>query len=170
MDVFSEAIERIKQEYENLGHRLGWWFLYSPASTLSVNTQMFFLGDNPGGKNYEEPIASVEKGNAYRVELWPGGKNGAPNPLQMQVRKLFMILSEKLGHQPPWSDLMDQTLTSNFCPFRSPEWKLLPRQEESLAFSRRLWSSILDYTSPSVIVCNGKNSFKHFTSLMVSKG
>ena len=150
--MFSEAVERIEREYGALGHQLGWRFLYSPAKTLSVNTRILFIGKNPGGSSYVSPIASVEEGNAYRVERW--GKHNAYNPLQGQVHKLFGVLSQKLGRVSA-TDLMDDTLTSNFCPFRSSGWSTLHRKSESLSFSVNLWSWIFDHVSPTVIICNG---------------
>jgi hypothetical protein len=94
-----------------------------------------FVGVNPGGSSYGHPIESVEEGNAYRIEHW--GKGNEPNPLQIQVRGLYELLSEKLG-QPSVDNLMDQTLVANFCPFRSPSWDSLPGQAQSVAFSREL--------------------------------
>lgn len=132
MEIFSEAVERVGREYEALGHQLGWRFLYSPANTLSTSTQILFLGKNPGGGRYVAPVASVEEGNAYRLERWGGHDNY--NPLQNQVQKLFGILAKKLEQQSS-ADLMDKTLTSNFCPFRSSGWPSLHRRSESISFS-----------------------------------
>ncbi len=72
--IFHEAVDKISRAYEDLGHELGWRFLASPARTLSEDTKMLFAGINPGGSRYEPPLASVEGGNAYRVERW--GKDG----------------------------------------------------------------------------------------------
>lgn len=165
-----ETIEEIEREYSRLGHQLGWRFLYSPASTLSIDSRMLFVGDNPGGSTFVPPIRSVEEGNAYRVELWPGGRSGGPNPLQKQVCGLFKILSRKLDSQIQWHELMDQTLTSNFCPFRSPSWPP-EHKEESMAFSYRLWSRIFDNICPSVLICMSRDlSFKYFGRLLLAKG
>ena len=48
---------------------------------------------------------------------------------------------------------MDTSLSANFCPFRSPSWAALPSKKESVAFSRGLWSRILDATIPPALIC-----------------
>lgn len=170
MDLFTETAETIEREYAQLGHHLGWRFLYSPASTLSTNPRILFVGDNPGGSDFEAPVASVEEGNR-RFKPWPRGKNGELNPLQKQVCELFRVVSKKLDHQTSWQDLMDETLTSNFCPFRSPSWPLNHRQEESMAFSFRLWTRMFQYISPSVLICMSRNpSHKYFRKVLNNKG
>lgn len=166
MDPFSEAVIEIEQAYEALGHRLGWRFLYSPARTLSENTGLMFSGINPGGGHYGHPAPSVEKGNAYRVERW--GKHGQPNGLQVQVRLLYEGLAEKLDQ--PATGLMDSTLATNFCPFRSPSWDRLPRKAESVAFSERLWTSVFEHISPRVIIRLTGTPFEHFEDVLRRKG
>jgi hypothetical protein len=69
-----------------------------------MTQNLMFVGVNPGGSSYGHPIESVEEGNAYRIEHW--GKGNEPNPLQIQVRGLYELLSEKLG-QPSVDNIMD---------------------------------------------------------------
>ncbi len=166
MDIFAEAVNRIEHGYEDFGHQLGWRFLYSPASTLSENTKLMFSGINPGGAHYGYPVPSVEEGNAYRIERW--GSHGQPNGLQAQVRLLYEDLAEKL-HQPA-NALMDETLATNFCPFRSPSWDRLQKKRESVMFSKRLWSSIFEHISPRVIICLTHTPFYHFEDVLRHKG
>lgn len=166
MDIFAEAVNRIEHGYEALGHQLGWRFLYSPASTLSGDTGLMFSGINPGGAHYGHPVPSVEDGNAYRVERW--GNHGQPNALQVQVRLLYEGLAEKLDQSAV--SLMDGTLATNFCPFRSPSWDRLHRKAESVAFSKRLWSSVFEHISPMVIVCLTDTPFDHFENVLRRKG
>ncbi len=166
MNLFSESVNEIEQAYEALGHQLGWRFLYSSASTLAEGTKLMFSGINPGGAHYGYPVPSVEEGNAYRIERW--GSHGQPNGLQVQVRSLYEDLAEKL-HQPA-NVLMDETLATNFCPFRSPSWDRLPRRGESVVFSKRLWSSIFEHISPRVIICLTGTPFDHFEDVLVRKG
>jgi|SRR5215211_7051137 len=166
MDLFAEAVNDIEQAYEDLGHQLGWRFLYSPASTLSEDTELMFSGINPGGAHYQPPVPSVEEGNAYRVERW--GSHGQPNGLQAQVRLLYESLSEKLDQRA--TSLMDQTLATNLCPFRSPSWDLLPKRAESIMFSKRLWSSVFRSISPKVVICLTGTPFDHFEDVLTRKG
>ncbi len=166
-EVFHRAVDEIGREYERLGHELGWRFLYSPVATLSKDTRLFFAGLNPGGDRYYPPVESVEEGNAYRVERWKDGVRA--KPLQIQVRKLYDILSRKLGNESV-IDLMDGTLTANFCPFRSPKWNLLPNKARSVAFSRELWRDLFDYISPSAIVCLSDEPFDYFGEVLVTRG
>ena len=114
MDIFSETVERIKRAYEqDFEYRLGWRFLYTPVSTLSVDTKMLLVGIDPGGKNPEPIRESVEKGNAYYCEYWKDGYDY--NSLQKQVQEFFRKLAIKMDHPSP-HDLMDQTMTSNMFP------------------------------------------------------
>ncbi len=166
-EVFQEAVDKISRTYEDLGHELGWRFLYSPVGTLSKDTKLFFAGLNPAGDRYYPPVASVEEGNAYRVERW--GEGGRTTPLQLQVRRLYEVLSRKLGNESV-ADLMDGTLTANFCPFRSPKWKLLPKKPESIAFSHGLWKDLFDHISPSAIICLSDEPFMHFGEVLGDRG
>ncbi len=166
MDIFAEAVNRIEHGYEDFGHQLGWRFLYSPASTLSENTKLMFSGINPGGAHYGYPVPSVEEGNAYRVERW--GSHGQPNGLQVQVRLLYENLADRLNQ--PVEVLMDETLATNFCPFRSPSWDTLPKRTESVMFSKRLWSSAFEHISPRIIICLTSTPFDHFGEVLTLRG
>jgi hypothetical protein len=142
-------VKRIAAAYDELGHELGWRFLATPSRTLSPETRLAFVGLNPGGSVYQPPVASVEAGSAYRLENW--GADGGPSRIQTQVRLLYHALGERLERSP--ADLMNETLAAHFCPFRSPGWDSLDHRGESIAFSRNLWSSILEIARPSVLIC-----------------
>ncbi len=172
MDIFSATIERIELAYEqDFEYRLGWRFLFTPARTLSENTKMLLVGIDPGGRVSQENQESVEKGNAYRVEVWPGGKEGGPNPLQKQVQAFFDILAAKLDHQSR-NDLMDHTMTSNMFPIRTGGWSKIGKveQKKAIDFSSKLWFHIFDHISPSVIVCIGKPPYECFRRVLLNKG
>jgi hypothetical protein len=155
--LFSSLVGEIEDAYERLGHELGWRFLYSPARTLTPHTRLALVGTNPGGGVYEPPSSSVEDGNAYRypVETWPGGSAHGPNRLQQQIAWLYRELAGRLPGSSP-ERLMDDTLAANFCPFRSPSWERLSRRPESVSFSRRLWTRILEFVSPLALICLGQ--------------
>jgi hypothetical protein len=147
--------DRIQAEYDRLRHRRGWRFLESPAATLSPYTRLAFVGLNPSGNNYEPPQLSVEAGNAYRVERW--GPGGQPDALQAQVRRMYEALAREADSLTA-SELMDETLAGNFCPFRSPLWAQLERRRESIEFSRRLWADALDIARPRAVICLGESA------------
>src|SRR3954453_18948502 len=147
--------DRIQAEYDRLRHRRGWRFLESPAATLSPYSRIAFIGLNPSGRNYEPPQGSGEAGNAYRVgRRGPGGQADA---LQAQVRRMYEALARDAGPLTA-SELMDETLAGNFCPFRSPLWAQLERRRESIDFSLGLWAEVLDVARPRAVICLGETA------------
>jgi hypothetical protein len=168
-ELFATLVGRIETAYKRLGHQLGWRFLYSPARTLDSETRLATVGANPGGQSYEPPSPSVEEGNAYRTESWPGGGVSGLNPLQSQIGLLYEALAVRLSRTSP-NRLMDDTLASNFCPFRSPSWDRLAARNESIAFSRDLWKDILGFVTPSAIICLGDRPTRELRATLVSSG
>jgi hypothetical protein len=69
---------------------------------------------------------------------------------------------------------MDETLASNFCPFRSPSWEALPNKERSVAFSldlwRDVWRHVLQHVERPVVICNGKRAPRYFRTVLVDQG
>lgn len=159
---------RIENAYQLLGHRLGWRFLYTPASTLSPSARLALVGLNPGGSEYEKPILSVEAGSAYRVESW--GADDTLNPLQVQVARLYAEISAHLTAGPGPIRLMDETLTANLCPFRAPAWDQLANPAASVLFSTRLWTDILSLANPRAVLCLGNTVERHLRTIMQSGG
>jgi hypothetical protein len=164
MALFESLVERIEAAYSDLNHNLGWRFLYTPKRTLAPETRLLFVGLNPAvGEGPEEPKASVEEGNAYReeIEKWP-------TQLQRRVRKLFEALAARLDVDA--IELMDGTLTSNFCPFRSADWPSLHKKQQSIAFSNALWRDILEFVERPVLLCNGKSAGEYLRRLLERQG
>lgn len=169
-DVLARFKECIELAYERLGHQLGWRFLYTPARTLSPDTRLAFVALNPGDDEYHDPILSVEKGNAYRIDVedWWAARQQAG--LQTQVRLLYEDLAKRI-EGATWKTLMDeQTLALNFCPFRSPGWPPLVSPEESIEFSRRMWARVLELVGPSVIVCLGRDPMRYLGPVLRARG
>ena len=167
--LFDSLVERIERAYDELGHRLGWRFLYTPRRTLDARSRLLFVGTNPGGSEYVRPIPSVEDGNAYRVETdW--GPSGTRH--QEQVRRLYEHLARKLERDDV-ERLMDETLASNFCPFRSGSWPV-PNKKRSVAFSyelwRDVWRHVLRHVERPVTICNGRDALHYFRSLLDGQG
>jgi hypothetical protein len=148
---FAHYTALIRDAYSRLGYSLGWEFLYTPAATLRCPNGFILVGINPGGDVFG--IAeSVEEGNAYLIQEWsPDGAR-----LQQQVRSFFSLLSDRfLGHATQGDALLGQTLTTNFCPFRSPTWRELSRRPEAISFSQGLWTDLLSDITPRVVLCMG---------------
>ncbi len=153
-DLLEELGAEIAAAHDRLGHELGWQLLQSPARTLEDPTRLALVGLNPGGDQFEAPKLSNEAGNAYRVEGW--GADGAPNRLQQQIATFYDLLATRLGGTTSAAELMDGTLTTSFCPFRSPDWQRLAARQESVEASRELWDELLTHVWPSVFVCLGE--------------
>jgi hypothetical protein len=137
-----ELTQRIKKEYHNQDHQMGWRFLSSPIRTLT-KAKVVFLGLNPGGNKIEanQGEFSCENGNAYANEEWAGRRAGQA-PLQKQVLALF----EKLEVNA------DEVLSGNLIPFRSPDFDSLPNKKAALEFGSQLWGDILTPLSPDIII------------------
>jgi hypothetical protein len=161
---FAESIDR---EYRRLGHTLGWRFLYSPARTLAPSTRLAFVAANPGDSVYHPPMRSSEGGNSYYLDRWWGTHQ--EGVFQGQVRKLYEALAAAVPATTA-KQLLDETLTLNFCPFRSPKWAQLPRKAESIAFSQRMWCEILDIVEPPAIVCCSLVAFENLEVVLRKRG
>src|SRR4030095_2650416 len=83
-----------------------------------------------------------------------GGRSHAPGeaPLQVQVRRLFRLLAAAQGGQTTGDELLNTSLAAYFVPFRSPQIRALAHRRESLAFATKLWTEILDYCTPRLII------------------
>ena len=189
-NIFDKAVKKIEITYEELGFRdydsirpdyqdIGWVFLLSPKRTLAPSTKLMFVGINPGSAPRSEISddqlyePSCEGGNAFRHDVQQWAHAGPRH--QQEVEEMFKRLSNRLssfGDGTSWEDLMDATLTSNFCPFRSPSgnWKDMPNKKEAIRFSYELWSEILLSLEPRVVICNGIVAFKYFCKLFKIQG
>jgi hypothetical protein len=164
--LLAECIRMIESEYARRSYGLGWKFLYTPAATLTCPTGLMLAAINPGGQRFSTG-STVETGNAYLVEHWPA--DGAN--LQAQVRLFFAQLAvSAVGNGMTGEALLNRTLTSNFCPFRSPTWAALPHKAEAIAFSTRLWAMVLSSIHPRVILCMGAAPFRYFHKVLLSLG
>lgn len=164
--LLDDSIARISKAYADLGYRLGWRFIYGPASTLTCPNGIMLMGTNPGGDQYSvDP--TVEAGNAYLVERWSSdGTN-----LQAQVFRFFEVIARSsLGRGTTAREQLNTSLTTNFCPFRSPTWALLPDRPKAVAFSRQLWSDLLGEITPKLLICMGAPPFPYLESVLRGLG
>lgn len=154
--LFDACIKFIEEAYAKLGYSKGWHFLYSPFLTFSCPNGLMFLGLNPGGGE-SDCKGSVERGNDYVHGNWGKG-NGLV--LQKQVQRLFDLFAESYCETPPSGiDLLEETLTSNFCPFPSSSWAKLGQQKEAIEYSKKLWKMVLSVVMPRIIICMGDVSY-----------
>jgi len=155
-DLFDACIKFIEEAYAKLGFNKKWHFLYTPYSTFSCPNGLMFLGLNPGGGE-SDCKGSVEEGNAYVHQDWGKG-NGLV--LQKQVQQLFDLFAESYCETPTSGiDLLEETLTSNFCPFPSSSWAELGQQKEAIEYSKKLWKMVLSVVMPRIILCMGDVSY-----------
>ena len=74
--------------------------------------------------------------------------------LQRNVKGLFKKVSKKCGNT--WEDIIRDSLTSNFIPFRSKDISELAKlklKKECFGFSRELWTGIIEKNYLKVIIC-----------------
>ena len=145
--LFEDAVKLIRTGACELG--LGWEFLYCPPSLLSSSSRLWFIGINPGGTR-EDAVESFEDGNAYYVDK-PWSADG--EVLRKQVKSFFDLLACALDNGKSGEKVLNEALTSNFCPFNSDTWRTFPKAERRKAvnLSRELWGGILRQLSPREI-------------------
>lgn len=169
--MLAAARRMIEAEYCKLAPelRLGWSFLYSPATTLSPDTRLMLVALNPAGWSPRPPHVSCEEGNAYRIQFW--GPGNSHNGLQSQVQQLYASTLGELGDGFTLEHIMDRTLVANLVPFRSRSWKALATDRHALlTFARRLWAPILRVLRPRVVVTLGHLPASHLIDIFVSQG
>ncbi len=168
---FEKAVEYIQKAFSELDFqpKIDWRFLYSPKSTFSPTTKLMVFAQNPRRRK-DDPLSSTfpresfEKGNAYRLEEWASSN---AERRRKQVVELLTHIAQGLQPQIAPDILMGQTLTSNFCPFASPEWKKdLSRNDDVVNFSRKLWIGILTHLEPAVVICLGNDIFDEFINIV----
>jgi len=155
-DLFSECVRDIDVAYKELGHTLGWRFLSVSKTVLERPAKIAFITLNPGGDHEppDHPRESCENGVSYLVENW--GASPGQSTLQIQVQKMFSMIRNSINYDGTYQQLMAESLISHFIPFRSPRFVDLTRKQESVEFSRRLWTRLLPAMSPRLIICLGR--------------
>lgn len=145
--------EIIESKYTELGHKLGWRFITCPVAQ-AISPKVVIVSLNPAGREQHGPSWSQEEGSAYLIESWNGYPAGQ-SPLQIQVQKLV----ERLGVT------FDEVLSGQFVPFRSPSWNELVKQDDSIAFGKKLWFEFSCDLQPETIVCIGHETSKHLKAV-----
>lgn len=168
-NYFDEKCKEIKAKHDELEHKLGSTFLMSPKETLSPKTDIAFITLNPGGGEKEEHVPSCDKGTAYHTETWIK-KGPGESPLQQQIQKLFSGLHDRIEKQPEeksYKDLLNNTLCSQYIPFRSQRESTLEQMEESEEFSNALWKDIFSHCiKPKLVITLSKRTFLAISKIM----
>lgn len=157
-ELFETSCEEIGAAYAQLGHRLGWRFVTNRKETFKERVDVALITLNPAGARDvpEHPRESSEAGSAYVVECWEGYPRGRA-PLQQQVQLLFESVGRAL-QKPSGPELLEQSLSAHFIPFRSPTLKALVNRPQSIAFASGLWARILPALEPRVIITMDQTS------------
>ncbi|HEX4197079.1 MAG TPA: uracil-DNA glycosylase family protein [Caulobacteraceae bacterium] len=144
--------QKVKSEYERLGYNKGWAFMMTPEALLTTAPTVL-VGLNPGGDDDNAAWDSPD-GNAYLHGRWR--PDGRPTTMQSQVRQIMATL-----------DLEEAELfAAQFIPFRSKRFGDLPRADEALAFSRRLWAWVLERSPARLFICMGKDAAGELANLL----
>jgi hypothetical protein len=130
--LFNESCERIDRAYHRLGHRLGYRFLLGSRDNLGPETEILFLGLNPGGRSIppDHPADSCEDGPAFVRESWGAGRGPGSAPLQVQVQRMFDDLAAQRNNGMNGRALMEHSLLAYYIPFRSPNMAELSSPHE----------------------------------------
>jgi hypothetical protein len=163
-DLFRDYCARIDRAYRELGHCLGWRFLTCPRSNLSPSTRVALISPNPGG-NRDRPDhgrESCETGPAFLVEQWN-------SKTQEQVILLFRELSRVLGVSTHDDQLLRESLTAYFVPFRSPDLARLVNKRASLEFAEILWRDVFRTIDPHIVIALEKEVATRLSKIIFEK-
>lgn len=167
MNIFNDSTQKIESFYEDHQYQLGWRFLNCSKEVLVSDPKVAFITLNPGGREIPEdqPWASCEGGSSYLNEIW-GTSSRGQNKLQIQIQKMFAKLVEHSGYSGTTEELIEETLSGYFVPFRSGRLAELPEKKEAFAFGAQLWSEILKTIRPSLFICIDRDTFKRIKPII----
>jgi hypothetical protein len=157
-ELLKDCIER---ERKALDTGQGIKFLYSDVRSLS--NPFWTIGLNPGGGHIEEDQWCREDGkHDYR--------DGYKNRDVVELRgEGGLKLREQLNAMVQWLGIdWAQTLSFNLVPFRSQEWRKIPRDQRRRAIrfaSEKLWPLLRKHRTPSLIVSFARPSADVFREL-----
>lgn len=163
-DLFEWACNEIRAAEKQLGHSLSWRFLTTPAATLSPQSDIAFISQNPGGNTIplDHGRESSEVGSAYIYEDWRS------HPLQAQVQALFREIAFLID-EPDYRSLMNNSLMAYYTPFRSPSYSERVNPKESRKFAFNLWSRLIEHISPRLILTIDRMTFKDIEKIFQQK-
>jgi len=166
-ELFEQSIRSIQNFYEDKDYSLGWRFLACSKRTLENEPLIALITSNTGGKEIPEnhPWGSCEKGSAYLYEEWDNNPPGKHN-LQIQIKLMFEKIIDTLQVAKTTNELIEESLTGNFVPFRSPRLKDLKYKGEALDFASVLWSNILRHVKPKLFIILGLEAHKRLRPII----
>lgn len=166
-DIFQKSIAKIDNFYKERQYQLGWRFLNCSKDVLSATPKVAFITLNPGGNKIpnDHPWDSCENGSSYLTEVWGSSLAGKSN-LQIQIQLMFSKLAENLSFCGTENQLINESLSGYFVPFRSPRLADLEHKREAFIFGNDLWASVLANVNPSLFICIDRESFKHLKPLI----
>jgi hypothetical protein len=141
---------------------LGCRFLYSPRSTFTTNNGLLIAGMNRGREADMDDRAYPRKDcNAYLWEEWT--RSGG---YQDRVRNFVERLARALG-QSDWQEFFNNTVTSNFLPFRSESYPALGSAlRPAKAFAHELWLQLIPQLGVRTLVCFGSDAKAGFAQVI----
>ena len=91
--LFKECCDFIDEEYQRLGHTLGYRFLTCSNTLLNPDMKLLYLSQSPAGSTdiKEHPKTSCEYGSPFFVERWDG-KEAGTSVLQARKKKKHVLL------------------------------------------------------------------------------
>jgi len=167
-DFFQKIIKEIEAFYQEYNYQLGWRFLNCSKTVLKNNPQIAFITLNPGGDRIppDHPWASCEKGSSYLYEKWGNARTGKHN-LQIQIQLLFSKIVEATKYNLTSADLIEETLSGYFVPFRSPRLADLEYKTEAFSFAVNIWSKMLSFIQPTRFICIDRETYKRLRPIII---
>ncbi len=168
-DLFEESIAEINNFYKKNGYQIGWRFLNGSKKTLVENPSIALITLNPGGDTIpkDHPWESCENGSSYLHEKWGNSASGQNN-LQKQIQLMFEKIINSSNLSIKRNDLIEQSLTGYFIPFRSPRLADLINKKEAFEFGTKLWKKILTNVRPKLFICMDKDTHKSLRPIISS--
>jgi hypothetical protein len=154
-------------ELKGLSHGVtGCRFLYSPRSTFTDNNKLLIAGMNPGREaDMDDRAYPRQDCNAYLWEEWT-----RPNGYQKRVCDFVRRLALAVG-ESDWQQFFNNTVTSNFLPFRSESDAALGRaRQRAKEFAHNLWLQLIPQLGIRTVVCFGGPARKGFAPVLDELG
>ena len=132
-NLFENCISEINTFYNQKGYQLGWRFLTCSKKNLEINPAIALITLNPGGNEIppDHPWESCENGNAYLFEQW-GNSIPGKSSLQIQVQLMFEKIAQISQIPRSGNELLEDSFSAHFVPFRSPRLDDIPITSESI--------------------------------------
>ena len=168
-DLFNESVVEINEFYKKWGYQLGWRFLNGSKKTLTNNPAIAFITLNPGGNKIPKDHSweSCENGSSYLYESWGNAAPGKGN-LQKQIQLMFEKIISVTNLPVQRDELIEQSLTGYFVPFRSPRLADLEHKKEAFEFGKVLWTKILKQVNPKLFICIDRDTHKILRPIIAS--